>query len=306
MSFYVIGAGLAGLFASAVLQHDCLEVLERQPEVPNNHHAILRFRTGVFGDAVNIPFNKVPVLKSYVPFVGNIVGDSISYSLKTNGSATLRSSISADGKVVDRYIAPTDLVNQLVRRVGNKVAFEYAFGTSDLGSDRKYISTMPMPVLMDILGYEDRPKFESVAGYVVTAKLTNCSVYATLYLPDPHDRCYRVSITGDQFIAEYVDPPMGTAANEIRRLSRYFGLNNLVDIADEPMVHMQRYAKILPINERQRKTFMAWATDEHNIYSFGRFATWRPSLQLDDLVNDLKRIQEFARSGPYERRKANA
>ncbi len=48
---------------------------------------------------------------------------------------------------------------------------------------------------------------------------------------------------------------------------------------------------------------MMWATDNFNIYSLGRFATWRPGLLLDDLVNDIRVIQKIADHGNYDHRK---
>jgi hypothetical protein len=54
--------------------------------------------------------------------------------------------------------------------------------------------------------------------------------------------------------------------------------------------HASKYAKILPIPEQVRRDFMHWATVNHHIYSLGRFATWRPGLMLDDLVNDIRLI----------------
>ena len=65
----------------------------------------------------------------------------------------------------------------------------------------------------------------------------------------------------------------------------------------------QLYAKILPIPEETRKRFILWATERHNIYSLGRFATWRPGLLMDDLVNDIRVIQRVAERGTYDHRK---
>jgi hypothetical protein len=55
----------------------------------------------------------------------------------------------------------------------------------------------------------------------------------------------------------------------------------------------QKYFKILPIDNDERKRFIAWATDNFNIYSLGRYATWRPSLLLDDLVQDIRLIEKW-------------
>ncbi len=73
-------------------------------------------------------------------------------------------------------------------------------------------------------------------------------------------------------------------------------------------VHLkqQKFSKIIPVNEEARKRFMHWATVKHNIYSLGRFATWRPNLLLDDLVNDVRLIEKWTNQGnKYEVAKAS-
>jgi hypothetical protein len=36
-----------------------------------------------------------------------------------------------------------------------------------------------------------------------------------------------------------------------------------------------------------------WATEKFNIYSLGRFATWKPGLLLDDIVGDVNVIRRL-------------
>jgi hypothetical protein len=44
---------------------------------------------------------------------------------------------------------------------------------------------------------------------------------------------------------------------------------------------------------------MFWASHNFNVYSLGRFATWRAGLLLDDLVNDIIQIENWISAGPY-------
>jgi hypothetical protein len=69
-----------------------------------------------------------------------------------------------------------------------------------------------------------------------------------------------------------------------------FGIKapKLIDIKESA----QDFGKIRPIDERLRKQFIFEMTTKHNIYSVGRFATWR-QLLMDDVVEDLKIIEEF-------------
>ena len=57
----------------------------------------------------------------------------------------------------------------------------------------------------------------------------------------------------------------------------------------------QEYGKIMPIDEKLRKEFIYQMTTKYNIYSVGRFATWR-QLLLDDVVEDIQHIEHFIRN----------
>jgi hypothetical protein len=312
--FTVVGAGMAGLFAAAVLREDCLRVVEQQAKLPNNHAALLRFRSPIVGDALNIPFRPVDVIKT-VHSLGNPVADAVSYSIKTNGTAALRSLTGAEGKIERRYIAPPDLVSCMA----GKVTAPIRFGSQWVGTAEgpiQTISTLPMPVLMGILGYEHSLDFRSVAGYSLTAQLRNCDLCATIYLPSRSELAYRASITGDTLIIEYAFPDQAAELHmvpfqehlsarkvEAAGILKLFGMDRSF-IVGEPVLKRQSYAKILPVPEADRKRFMLWATEHHGIYSLGRFATWRPGLLMDDLVKDLQVIQRMARGETtYDARK---
>ena len=317
--FLVIGAGLAGLFAAAILRDECDSVLEAQSNLPNNHTALLRFRSSVVGDALNIPFRKVSVMKAVATMGKGPIADAISYSLKTNGSAQLRSIIGVNGMMEDRYIAPPDFPTRLREKVNCNIALDFEWNGDNVLNSVPIISTIPMPVLMNLLGYEDRPEFKSVIGYTTTAQLRDTDLCATIYFPDPDVLPYRASITGDQLIVEYAFPNRSEegAANAMKDLSEYpkklhdhlwevledFGMS-AKQIVGVPKVKVQKYAKILPIPDDERKRFILWASEKYNVFSFGRFATWRPGLLMDDLVHDLRVIQSIVNGGTsYNERK---
>ena len=58
MTVIVIGAGMAGLLAGSMLRSECESVVEAQPNLPNNHSAVLRFRSTAVADTLNIPFKE--------------------------------------------------------------------------------------------------------------------------------------------------------------------------------------------------------------------------------------------------------
>jgi hypothetical protein len=312
----IIGAGMAGLLAATVLRSNCYGIIEAQPELPSNHSAVLRFKSPIVGDTCNIPFRKVRALKSTLRWKNPLL-DAMAYSNKSNGDYRLRSIITADDSVVERYVAPPDFTAQLVERLNCAIDFNCKANNDWLvRTTGPIISTLPMPVLMDLLNYTGpRPAFKSINGVNVMAKISDCNMHCSLYLPDPKLRPYRVSINGDRLIAEVslltaVEETDFHAVGSDERLAdlwREHALNALEiprDRTSDYSHQFQSYMKILPIDEAARLRFIIWATEKFNIYSLGRFATWRPAVLLDDIVQDVRLIQRMVGMSNYEQRKA--
>jgi len=311
---------MAGLLAANMLAERSPLVVEGQRKLPNNHHSLLRFRTPKVSDALNIPFKSVEVLKAVQPWT-NPVADALSYSQKATGSISIRSIASVHGNMDVRWIAPPDLIERMARPLN--VEYNHLV-TRDLlreyhSDNVPIISTMPMPVLAGLLGYDfDIGTFKYRQGYTVTSDLRDSDAYCTVYVPNPKAPFHRVSITGDKLIAECCWPdPQPSGSDGDRYVADFteedlsaIGLHAaaLMGIRDMHIigfsVQWQRYAKILPIDDAARKRFILWATEEFGIYSLGRFATWRPGLLLDDVVNDVRVIGRLIDGSPgYEWRK---
>ena len=295
----IVGAGMAGLLAGCVLREKLTGIYEKQSELPNNHSAVLRFRTNEVAAAIGIDFKKVKVMKAIQPW-RNPIADALSYSHKTNGTATLRSitGIPVGGEVVERYIAPPNLIKLMSSKIHKDSLYignEFRFN-SFLGKD-PIISTIPMPSMMDIFGWKDKPDFEYRQGINYTCELGGVDAYVSLYIPDPAIPWSRASITGNRLIVEsyYTAEERPDTGKTIRHLREAMDLLG-IDLRGFGNVefHKQQYAKILPIDENVRKRFILWATEKHNIYSLGRFATWRPGLLLDDLLQDISIIRRLA------------
>lgn len=277
---------MAGLLAGNMLRHRSPVVVEAQPELPNNHSAVLRFRTSQVGDVLNIPFKKVRMLKAPLPWL-NPVADALNYSYKCSGSYRSDRSIT-DGLVYDdRYIAPPGLIGQMADNCTIRFGNAQAFASGPI-----QISTIPMPALMKALNYRHEIEFSYVPGRNLRAKIKNCDAYVSLLVPDPSYPFSRISITGDELI---VEGPKVMAEGNIDHATDLLGIPRGDVHSIE--VKEQKYAKISPIDNDKRKQFLHWATTEHNIYSLGRFATWRPGLLLDDLVNDIRLIDRWSQSG---------
>lgn len=303
MTVTIIGAGLAGLLAANMLRRKDVLIAEAQQGLPNNHHAVLRFRTDRVAQQIGLPFKRVPVFKAVHRPV-NPVADALSYSKKVTGRLEMRSIISLEP--CERFIAPPDLVARMAEGLDIRYGQPVVQGSTCLGDRHDpCISTMAMPTLMRLLGYSEamRPDFKYTQGSVLRVTLDRCDVYATLYFPRPEDGPYRASITGDELIIEYGDKEPDIA--DIHMVKDAFGIgathpNGEVRRKD---VLYQKLGKLSDEDRRKANAFMYWATTEHNIYSLGRFATWRAGLLLDDVVNDVIKIEGWMRDGPYSLRK---
>ena len=287
----IVGAGMAGLLAANMLHRMEPVVFESQGVLPNNHTAVLRFRTSKVGDVLGIPFKKVTMIKSAVSW-NNPIADALAYSFKATGQYRSDRSIVA-GTVTDtRYVAPAGLIARMAGQIPSnaiQLNSNFAFASAQPGLG-PIISTIPMPQLMQLLDYDQHQRnalqFNHHSGRNVHALIEDCDAYVSLLVPDPANPITRISITGNEAIIESVESDW-SAAGIIISASELLGIPK--EKFSAITVHQQLYAKIQPIDDDIRKNFMYWATDRHGVFSLGRFATWRPGLLLDDLVQDVNK-----------------
>jgi hypothetical protein len=305
MTTTIIGAGMAGLLAANMLR-DGAEIYDSAPELPNNHSAVLRFRSMVVSHATGIPFRPVQVMRAAHPWM-NPIADAMAYSYKCNGVCDLRSIANADSKIVERYIAPLDFVKQMADALPpDSLRFGRVLGSPGCPApgDVPMISTVPMSIAMMVLGWQGpKPEFRYQHGCNVVVSLTNVDAWASLYIPDPLIAASRATLMGDRLILECPrvraeeldarDRSGGVAEDLVTQVCGMMGLP--MACVGTYVIKEQRYAKIMPIDENVRKGFIMWASERHRFYSLGRFATWRPSLLLDDVVHDVRVIQQLMR-----------
>jgi hypothetical protein len=280
---------MAGLLAANMLHRLEPVVFEKQSELPHNHSAVLRFRSATVGNVLGIAFKQVTMIKASVEW-SNPVADALAYSFKVVGQYRSDRSITAGTKTETRYVAPSGLIARMAKQIpakAIKLNHNYLFRKN--AALDPVISTIPMPALMQQLDYPDRPQFIHHAGRNVHAVIDDCDAYVSLMVPDPTSPIARISITGSEAIIECVesDPPW-TLDGIVTSAANLLGIprTKFHDVAG----HVQHYAKIQPIDDDLRKAFMFWATDKYGVFSLGRFATWRPGLLLDDLVQDVNKI----------------
>jgi hypothetical protein len=294
MRLTIYGAGLAGLLAANMLRRYKPVVREFQSSLPHNHDALLRFRSDAVARATGIPFRKVRVQKGVFTASRGLssvpsIADCNMYSMKVTGDVLDRSIGNLDP--VDRWIAPPNLIATLA----DSLEIQYDSPMKIYGdSPEPIVSTIPMPGLMKLAGWE-LPAF----GYRPVTVLTfdilwpKTEVYQTVYFPEIELLPYRVSITGSHVMIEitgevttFIDP------YEIALSSlKAFGLPPAVNISD-PQLKVQTFGKIVPIPENARKEFILAMSDRYNIYSVGRYATWR-NILLDDVVRDIELVEGF-------------
>lgn len=289
----IFGAGLAGLLAA--MQFQTATILEAGPEGHVNHKALLRFRSGIIGESIGIPFRKVTVRKGIWAdgeFCTPTIEWANRYAMKVIGQLIDRSIWNIEA--VERYIAPEDVIPQLIERCGKRILWNMPVTKEllacQLAMKQPIISTIPMSVLAALLDITDAPQFTSAAITVRRFRIPHADVFQTIYYPSPDTTLYRVSITGDLVIAEYVD------RSDDYPWWESFGLSHSNFVPLENV--RQSFGKIAPIDDAWRRHFMFQLTQRYNIFSLGRFSTWR-NILLDDVFHDLNVIKKLMVSSAY-------
>lgn len=296
----IVGAGLAGLVAAHAWPN--APIIEASDKPRAVHRALLRFRSNAVSQLTGIEFRKVRVHKGiwaesepqqpairwanlYARKVlaGGLKGDRSIWNLDT----------------VERFIAPDNLYEQLVDSVGARILW----GAPADFRDRKQplISTAPLPLVLDALDIQRPFDFPRSSIQVHRWRIPGADVFQTLYYPDNYLSIYRASITGDTLIVEAVGP-LGDMDDEQINMSFGIYLSNCEFLGSVE----QKYGKIAPVDDSVRKQLLFKLTHDHNIYSLGRFATWR-NILLDDVVDDIAAIKKLLKANnSYDIRRAAA
>lgn len=293
----IYGAGISGLIAGALFQ--TAKIFEASSEGSINHKAVLRFRTSAVGDAVGIEFRRVRVHKGIwfnsAPAEPSIMLSNM-YSQKVIGRLADRSIWNLDA--ADRFIAPENFIEQLADRSRGRIEWGHKLTAEEVMEHQgPAISTLPMSLMVRFVDhYEPRPfqapefKYEPIT--VRRYRIPGADVFQTVYFPDPCTTLYRVSITGDLLIAEYVGEP------DDFYFWNAFGLHaSQAEVVEQVS---QRFGKIAKIDDAWRKQFILRLSNEHQIFSLGRFGTWR-NILLDDVIKDVSVIKKLMNTTAYDR-----
>jgi hypothetical protein len=290
----IVGSGMAGLLAANLLRRMQPVVHEAQGVLPNNHSALLRFRSDVCARATGIPFKKVLVHKA-VCTDGKLLDRTNlainnQYSVKVTGKVLDRSIINLEPG--ERFIAPPDFISQMSHSV--QIVYGSPFTAGELSArtpdSTPLISTMPMPALMDMAEWKAPPIFLSRPVWAVTGRIDDCDVYQTVYYPQETFPAYRASITGNLLTVETMTEPKAHPHSLVNEVLHTLGINQgCYDIE----VKCQKYGKLTPLSDPSiARRFVLYMTDRYRVYSVGRFALWR-QLLLDDVCHDIGVVEKL-------------
>jgi hypothetical protein len=302
----IIGAGLAGLITACRIKDAPIFEAGKRTE---QHHALLRFRDKSVSELTGIPFQEVTVHKE-VSYKGAThhqcsIAMANMYARKVSGSYRGRSIWNLE--TVKRYVAPPDFYDQLANRHANRIEWNHPITAIERGRISQMISTIPLPAMMKACGMDElKFEFQKSAIRVNRFKLPKGSqVYQTIYYPDHDLRVFRASITGDLLIVESMTgQPVdefvwrGDSFDEMRYVALTFGIT-LDDL--EPLdVVDQKYGKIVELPREQREAILYELTRDFNVFSIGRFATWR-NILLDDVAKDIGMVEKLMNASTYGR-----
>lgn len=301
---------MAGLIAANMLRRHTPVVYEAQDALPNNHEALLRFRTDAVSRATAIPFKKVTVDKSIFYLGRHFSHPTIAfnnmYSFKVMGAYGARSI--SNLRSAERFIAPPDFISQMARSC--KIEYRAPltrreFDHHEVRDGGAFISTIPMPVMMRIARVSAAmPSFQYRGIWSASVDLEGVELYQTIYYPG-NEWYYRASITGSKLIVEYSKEPKGEKLQQnFNTVLDSFGIN--LAKFSLPFLKFHEYGKLRPLSdESARRHFITEMSDKYRVYSLGRFATWRQIL-LDDIVSDVHRIEGWIEApDTYRRRLEN-
>jgi hypothetical protein len=295
----IVGSGFAGLLAAYIFPREA--VVEAAAAPAQMHKALLRFRTDAASKLTGIPFKKVRVRKG-IYFEGEFHQPNIQlanlYSQKCLGLILGDRSIWSI-EAADRYVAPETFYEQLIEAVGPRIEWGKQIDFKRAKScDAPFISTAPLPVVLQSLGLEVEAEFDRAPITVQRYRVQDCDAYQTIYFPTDAHSLYRASITGSLLICEFEGAPEG---DWTRDMLNAFAIDG--DFVDEIDKVKQSYGKIAEIDTTLRKSIIHRLSVEHNIYSLGRFATWR-NILLDDVIDDAWVVKRLMHQSEYDRRMA--
>lgn len=287
----IYGAGMAGLLAGVILSKKFnIQIIEKQPKLEKKHFALLRFKDNSIEEATGIQCQKVTIKKAIcysnqLYKESNILFDNL-YSKKVTNKILDRSIGNLQSGT--RYIPPHDFYEQLIELNKGKIQLN----TEVKELEENAISTIPLFNMYKNFK-KDNIQFQHKSIYVKCFKCYHINVHQTIYFPEEIAQysAYRISIIGDRIICECISPQT-PSSTLLYQINKAFGISSKYIRTESMDINEQQLGKIIPINEQQRQTILYNLTEQHGIYSLGRYACWR-NIMLPDVVKDIHKISNW-------------
>ena len=217
---------------------------------------------------------------------------------------SLRACINELGSM-DKIKAPEDFLDLMRQQLQTRITYESYIPDIFLNNDKltktkqPVISTLPISVNAGLCDYNAIFSGDKRGIYVNHYRVPCCDYYGTVYYPDPITSIYRASLTGDLLIIESILPLEGHE-KELFDVSASFGIYDYKFTDHIINDHYQVLGKISPMDESIRRDLILKMTVNNNLYSLGRFATWR-NILLDDVLQDIFKIKELVNKDLYDK-----
>lgn len=300
----IIGAGLSGLICGALNAQT--RILERNKSDFVSHRAVLRFRDDKIAKALGLTFRKVTVRKGiYMDGANQPASIRLAnmYSMKVRGVLTENSVWNL--ATSERFIAPEDLHAILADLCGTRINWGYEVTAQDLrqyhATRRAVVNTSPLPILLDMLGIVSELDFAHAPILVSRYRIADCDLHQTIYFPDPDHSVYRATLTGDLLTVERTEQIMMTYEDAM--VAEAFGISEgMLRMWSGPIggtPHRQSFGKIAPVPDGPRKSLLHRLTQDHGIYSLGRFGIWK-NILLDDVYDDIAVVRRLMHANSYD------
>jgi hypothetical protein len=302
MRVAIIGAGLAGSIASGACQSYSPKNFEAKNDGQAGiagHKAVLRVRNHEVAGYLGCHISEIEVTKEIfidgqATSTPTIKANNL-YSLKAYGDIGHRS-LNKLGKVhrflIDGNIRPSNCLygHKLVGVEKGRLFFDVN-GVEVVEEYDYCISTIPLPALLKVAYPDiDLRQFSGKEICVADGMLKDgirCTTNQTIYFPEAKFKTYRATLQMGKIIIEAVGE-VGMLEMEI--ILAQFGLKP----CDFGLMttHRMPQGKMLEVDNDFRKGVILDLSQDFNIFSFGRFAIWKP-IRTDHLVGDIKHIMKM-------------
>ena len=320
--YLIIGAGVGGLSAGARLKElgKNFLIVEANSEVPRNlHNGVHYLHSDNFGTPFPFELKKISAIEEiYDPRHDTFknlanIPEMMEYSLKVMGTRHPSSIIDPGRRQWDVYLPLShnmnDLIDNYIGYINERIIMgaykkiicgerlqhieskeHIAYFPSAEIEYKHMITTVPMPKMLEMLGYEIGDKFKSTTVHVTNYKTENivANWLISLYISDPKFPPYRITVLNNIISMESVKPMTQIEEHIVKyHLEYYF---------DYELESKQYYAwetgRIFGLEKKERDEIMNYTFYPKSIYPVGRYGCWNGKLLMDTTILQAKEIIE--------------